>query len=87
MRTRKERFESGFAEKKRKKKMMRCESFFSLTISDNGKGIPGDIDLENLETLGPQLVSILVDQLDEEIETKRENGMEFRITFSAAERL
>jgi two-component sensor histidine kinase len=63
------------------------KSLFSLTISDNGKGIPEDIELENFESLGLQLVIALVDQLDGEIETKRENGTEFRITFSAAKRL
>jgi PAS domain S-box-containing protein len=32
------------------------ESLFSLTISDNGKGIPEDMELENVESLGLQLV-------------------------------
>ena len=36
------------------------ESLFSLTISDNGKGIPQNMELESLESLGLQLVSILV---------------------------
>ena len=55
------------------------ESLFSLTISDNGKGIPENIELESVESLGLQLVSILVDQLDGKIEIKREQGTEFRI--------
>jgi len=41
------------------------ESLFSLTISDNGKGIPQNMELESLESLGLQLVSILVNQLDQ----------------------
>ncbi len=62
------------------------ESTFSLTVSDNGKGIPGEIELESLESLGLQLVSILVEQLDGEIEINRVHGTEFRIIFKAAEK-
>ena len=62
------------------------QSLFSLTISDNGKGIPEDLELENVESLGLQLVSTLVDQLDGEIELKRAQGTEFRITFNVQER-
>jgi PAS domain S-box-containing protein len=57
------------------------KSLFSLTISDNGKGIPENLELGNLESLGLQLVSTLVDQMDGEIELKRAHGTEFRITF------
>jgi PAS domain S-box-containing protein len=60
------------------------KSIFSLTITDNGKGIPENIELENIESLGLQLVSTLVDQLDGEIELKRAQGTEFRITFKVA---
>ncbi|WP_269850936.1 ATP-binding protein [Methanosarcina horonobensis] len=52
-----------------------------MTVSDNGKGISKDIELEDLDTLGLQLVSILIDQLDGNIELKRDQGTEFRITF------
>ncbi|MDY9927249.1 PAS domain S-box protein [Methanosarcina sp.] len=58
------------------------KSLFSLTISDNGKGIPEDLGVESVESLGLQLVYILVDQLDGEIELKRDHGTEFRITFN-----
>jgi two-component sensor histidine kinase len=57
------------------------KSLFSLTISDNGKGIPENLELGNLESLGLQLVSTLVDQMDGGIELKRAHGTEFRITF------
>jgi PAS domain S-box-containing protein len=62
------------------------ESLFSLTISDNGKGIPENIKLENFESLGLKLVNILVDQLDGKIELERANGTEFRIIFNVTER-
>jgi PAS domain S-box-containing protein len=61
------------------------ESLFSLTISDNGKGIPENMELESVESLGLQLVSTLVDQLDGEIELKRAYGTEFEITFNVVE--
>jgi two-component sensor histidine kinase len=63
------------------------KSLFSLTISDNGKGIPENLEFESLESLGLQLVSILVDQLDGKIELIREQRTEFKITFNVAESL
>jgi PAS domain S-box-containing protein len=62
------------------------KSLFSLTISDDGKGIPENINLEKLESLGLQLVNTLVDQLNGKIELKRAHGTEFKITFEAVER-
>jgi len=62
------------------------KSLFSLTISDNGKGIPENVELESVESLGLQLVNILVDQLDGNIELKHNPGTEFRIEFKVTER-
>ncbi len=61
-------------------------SFFSLTISDDGKGLPQDLELQSVESLGLQLVNILVDQLDGELELKRAQGTEFIIKFKVAEK-
>ncbi len=59
-----------------------CEDArFILIVSDNGTGIPKNIDIENPETLGIQLVSALVDQLDGELELKNANGTEFTMKF------
>ena len=59
-----------------------CKSTnFTLTVSDNGIGIPENMDIENLDTLGFQLVTSLVDQLDGELELKRHNGTEFIVKF------
>ncbi|AAM04198.1 sensory transduction histidine kinase [Methanosarcina acetivorans C2A] len=66
-----------------------CEmskSLFSLTISDNGKGIPENVELESVESLGLQLVNILVDQLDGNIKLKHDQGTECRIEFKVMER-
>lgn len=53
---------------------------YTLIVSDDGAGIPEKIDLKISDTLGLQLVSILVDQLDSKTELKR-NGTEFIIEF------
>lgn len=53
--------------------------------SDNGMGIPEGFDVEDVETLGMQLVTTLVDQLDGELELKRNNGTEFNIRFTVRE--
>jgi two-component sensor histidine kinase len=52
---------------------------YTLIVSDDGAGIPDKIDLENSDTLGLQLVNILVNQLDGKIELKRDKGTEFDI--------
>ena len=64
-----------------------CKSTsFTLTISDNGVGIPENLDIENLDSLGFQLVTSLVDQLDGELELKRNNGTEFDMRFMTTEK-
>jgi two-component sensor histidine kinase len=55
---------------------------FVLSVSDNGIGISKDLDIENLDSLGLQLVTTLVKQLDGELELKRDDGTEFIIRFS-----
>lgn len=54
---------------------------FNLIVSDNGVGIPKDIEVEKLESLGLQLVTTLVDQLEGKLDLKRNNGTEFSIRF------
>jgi PAS domain S-box-containing protein len=60
-----------------------CESVnFILTVSDNGVGIPENLEIEDLDSLGMQLVTTLVDQLDGELELKKNNGTEFTMKFA-----
>ncbi|UWJ22804.1 sensory transduction histidine kinase [Methanosarcina mazei TMA] len=59
---------------------------FVLTVSDNGVGIPEKFDMESIDTLGMQLVTSLVDQLDGELELKRDNGTEFSVRFTVTDR-
>lgn len=63
-----------------------CNPAYVLMISDNGIGIPEKIDIENLDSLGLQLVTSLVDQLDGQLELKRNQGTEFIIRFTVKER-
>lgn len=63
-----------------------CKSTsFILIVSDNGVGIPESLDIEDLNTLGMQLVSSLVGQLDGEFELKGNNGTEFFMRFEVSE--
>jgi len=55
---------------------------FTLTISDNGVGLPPDFVLEESDSLGLKLVGGLVDQLDGDLEVNMEDGTEFRVKFS-----
>jgi PAS domain S-box-containing protein len=55
---------------------------FLLSIKDNGKGIPANLNLKQPETLGLQLVQSLTDQLDGQLRMKNENGAVFEITFN-----
>jgi len=54
---------------------------FTLTVGDNGVGWPRGADFRKADTLGMQLVTMLVDQLDGEIELKKKPGTVFRISF------
>jgi two-component sensor histidine kinase len=64
-----------------------CKSAsYILTVSDNGVGIPENLDIEDLDSLGFQLVTSLIDQLDGELELKRDNGTEFTIRFTVTEK-
>src|SRR5665647_1045539 len=58
---------------------------FTLTVLDNGMGIPENLDIEDLDSLGLQLVTSLVDQLDGELELKSNKGTEFTIRFTVVD--
>jgi len=56
-----------------------------LVISDNGVGLPENLDMENVETLGLKMVTILVNQLKGTLEVHRISGTEFKIIFGELE--
>ncbi|MDY7023028.1 MAG: histidine kinase dimerization/phosphoacceptor domain -containing protein, partial [Cyanobacteriota bacterium] len=53
-----------------------------LTIADNGVGLPPNLNFQNLDSLGMQLVETLTTQLEGNLEVIRENGTMFKLTFS-----
>ncbi|MCE5213987.1 MAG: PAS domain S-box protein [Methanobacterium sp.] len=57
------------------------EEEYELIISDNGIGIPEDIDFNNQSTLGLRLVKSLVNQLDGTIQLDRTKGTQYTIKF------
>jgi two-component sensor histidine kinase/CheY-like chemotaxis protein len=59
---------------------------FTLTVSDDGVGVPENLEIEDIESLGLQLVTSLIDQLDGEFELKRNSGTEFTMRFTEAEK-
>jgi PAS domain S-box-containing protein len=58
---------------------------YTLTVSDNGIGLPEEFDLKNTETLGLQLVRILVKQLKGNITVNRERGTAYLIVSPSQE--
>ena len=57
------------------------DEHYQFTVKDNGIGFPEDLDYQNTESLGLQIVTSLTDQIDGEIQLDRNNGTEFKITF------
>ncbi|MCI4626971.1 MAG: PAS domain S-box protein [Candidatus Magnetoovum sp. WYHC-5] len=53
-----------------------------LIIKDNGIGLPQNINMDNLSTLGLSLVTALSQQLDAYIDIKNENGTLFTMCFN-----
>jgi PAS domain S-box-containing protein len=62
--------------------LIKSNDTFGLTVSDNGVGLPPELDYRNTESLGLQLVNNLVGQLDGEIELDQAHGTEFNIIFN-----
>jgi PAS domain S-box-containing protein len=58
----------------------------TLTVKDNGVGLPEDLDIDAVDTLGLQLVRALVEQLEGNIEVVRKEGTEFIISFKTGNR-
>jgi two-component sensor histidine kinase len=61
------------------------EGLVTLTVKDNGIGFPEDIDFQNVESLGMELICTLTTQLEGNIELIRGNGTTFNLTFSELE--
>lgn len=55
--------------------------YINLIIDDNGIGFPDNLDFKNTESLGLELVNLLVNQLDGTIELYKKEGTQFNIKF------
>ncbi len=52
-----------------------------LKVEDNGVGFPAEVDFRETDSLGLQLVCMMVEQLEGEIELDSSNGSRFQIIF------
>jgi len=53
----------------------------SLTVADNGVGFPAEIDVHNTDSLGMQIVSDLVQQLNGTLRVNTAEGTQFTVRF------
>jgi two-component sensor histidine kinase len=60
------------------------EEAFVLEVSDDGIGLPADVEPQNPSTLGLRLVYTLAQQLRAQVELKREGGTTFTIARTAS---
>ncbi|MCK5199947.1 MAG: sensor histidine kinase, partial [Spirochaetales bacterium] len=58
------------------------ENKYELTVSDNGRGIPENIDIKNPATFGLILVNTLISQLEGEVTIGLSRGTVFKILFN-----
>jgi two-component sensor histidine kinase len=61
--------------------MRREKESIVLMVSDNGVGLPADLDLENLDSMGLDLVRLLTGQIGGLFKVDRSGGASFKITF------
>jgi two-component sensor histidine kinase len=62
--------------------VVKADKQISISVADNGKGMPPDFNLANADSLGLILIQSLVDQLDGKYEMKSERGTQFSFTFT-----
>jgi two-component sensor histidine kinase len=54
-----------------------------LTVSDNGIGLPDNLNLQDTNSLGLVLISTLIEQLEGELQMENNNGAFFKIRFDS----
>jgi two-component system, sensor histidine kinase PdtaS len=60
-------------------------NYYELSVKDNGIGFPKDLNYENTDSLGLQMIVSLTDQIDGNINLNNIVGTEFMITFKEFE--
>ena len=58
------------------------DGLLTLCVSDNGCGLPENFNLEQVESLGMQLVSLLSGQLDANVQIDQDNGTRICLTLN-----
>lgn len=66
-------------------KLSESNGEYCLSVKDNGVGFPETVDFRNTDTLGLQLITNLVLQLDGTIDVILNHGTEFKINFQPME--
>ena len=57
---------------------------YCLKISDNGMGLPNNIEVERSDSLGLEIVSILSEQINADLKMYNQNGAHFEIIFKVS---
>jgi two-component sensor histidine kinase len=69
--------------------VVRCDAdsdgWVTMSIADNGVGLPAGLDFSRTETLGYQLVVMLTKQLRGTVEVRSDHGVAVTVRFSAKE--
>ena len=60
---------------------MNADSKILLTVSDNGVGLPENLDITTNKTMGLRLVHLMVDELQGDIQVDKHKGTQFQIQF------
>ncbi len=73
---------AGIAQKRLKIAIEKADDdYFRLTVQDNGGGLPADLDISKVKSLGLRLVSRLSRQLHGQLSFSKENGSTFSVMF------
>jgi PAS domain S-box-containing protein len=65
--------------------LYKTKNGYVLSVDDDGIGFPENINLENTDSLGLQLINSLTNQINGKIQLKRDNGTSFKIEFEEGE--
>jgi len=65
--------------------LLKNKKGYVLSVEDDGIGFPENINLENTDSLGLQLINSLTNQINGKIRLKRNNGTSFKIDFKEGE--
>ena len=58
-----------------------------MIVTDNGVGLPADLDWEKSEALGLRLIKMLSKQINGSLELDRSSGTAFHLKFPLADKI